>query len=211
VRTIQIASLVVVALALPGCLSLGGEPPEIRRHSIDLPEVAPPPADHVFGPIIVRQFAARGRYEPRVVVRDAPGRLTYLETDRWVEEPSEAVTTVVRESVAASGLFEAVAASTSEMRTDLVLDGALLACDLVPGGATGWSAHLVLRLEVTQRSSGEMVASSVYESRKALPGPSTDGLGAAMGDCVEEIVARAIADWRHHHRAELSDRESPSD
>ena len=82
------AFLALAALALPACLSLGGEgPPKIRRHSIDLPEIIVAAEEPIFGPIIVKEFASRGRYEPRVLVTD--GRLE-VGVDLAVPEPAEA-------------------------------------------------------------------------------------------------------------------------
>jgi ABC-type uncharacterized transport system auxiliary subunit len=194
------AFLALAALALPACLSLGGEgPPKIRRHSIDLPEIIVAAEEPIFGPIIVKEFASRGRYEPRVLVTDGPGQVEYLELDRWVEEPSDAVTTVIRELLASSGKFEAVAASTSEMQTDQVLDGSLIACDVVRDGAGPWRVRFAVRLEATQRSTGEMIVARAYEAERTLPGAGTEGLGAAMGDCVADVVQQALADWTYKH------------
>ncbi len=194
----QIAALLIaVAFATPGCLSLGGgEAPPIRRHSIDLPAVDVVEAETLYEPIVVRQFASRGRYELRVLVQDGPGRVSYLEHDRWVEDPAEALTTVVRETLAASGRFAAVAASTSEMQTDLVLDGALLACDVIRPAGGPWRARMAVRLEVTERSTGRMISAMSLESESDLPGASSEGLGAAIGHCIEDIVARAMALWQ---------------
>ena len=196
-KSLLIAALGGLALSLPGCLSLGGDaPPPIRRHSIDLPAISVETPAPVFSPIIVRGLTARGRYEPRVLVEDGPGRVEYLELDRWVEEPGRAVTTVLRETLATSGRFEAVAASTSEMQTDLVLDGSLLAFDVVRRPGQPWRARLALRLEVTKRSTGEMVATGAYEAERELSGASTDGLGAAMGECLRDITERAMDEWQ---------------
>lgn len=209
-KTTLAALLVTAALAFPGCLGLGGRhAPEIRRHSIDLPEVVGAPGvEPIFGPVIVRQFTARGRYEPRVLVIEGAGRVDYLEFDRWVEDPSQAVTTVVRESMASSGRFAAVAAATSEMRTDLVVDGAVLACDVIRRPGQPWRARLVVRLEATERGSGEMVASDAYAAERDLPGEGVEGLGAAMGECVVEIMERAMQDWEVQHVASAAARDA---
>ena len=196
-RKSQFAALVIAAaLALPGCLGLGGShAPEIRRHSIDLPNFGDSAAEPIFGPVIVRQFTARGRYELRVLATDGAGRVEYLELDRWVEEPSQAITTFMREAMAASGRFAAVAAATSEMRTELVVEGGVLSCDLVREEGRPWRAKLVVRLEATERGSGAMVASNAYSAERDLLGESVDGLGAAMGACATDIIERAMADW----------------
>lgn len=194
------AVLLVTALAVPGCLALGGKgAPPVRRHSIDLPSLGKETVEPIHGPIVVRQFASRGRYELRVLTVDAPGRVSYLELDRWAEDPSEAVTTFVRERMASSGRFAAVAPATSEMETDLVLDGALLAFDLVRPESGPPRARVALRLEVTERSTGTMVHAAAYEAERALPGEGTDGLGSATGACLEEIVEKAMAAWERAH------------
>ena len=53
-----------------------------------------------------------------------------------------------------------------------------------------------LRLEVTDRRTGDMVAAESFDVQHALPGAGTDGLGAAVGRCVDDVVTQALASWR---------------
>ena len=88
------------------------------------------------------------------------------------------------------------------MQTDQVLDGSLIACDVVRGGDGPWRVRFAVRLEATQRSTGEMVVARAYEAERTLPGAGTDGLGAAMGDCVADVVQQALADWTQEHETD---------
>ncbi len=178
------------------CLGLGGEPPVITRHSIDLIQIESVSLDAQFPSLAVRAFEGRQRYEARVLRRDDDGTTTYLEFDRWLEDPQDALTDVVREALAQSRAFTVVGPATSGFDPELMLDGTVLACDLhrVPQGP--WRARLMLRLDVARLESNEMLHAGVYTAERELPGASATGLGRAISECTAEIVAQALADWQ---------------
>jgi ABC-type uncharacterized transport system auxiliary subunit len=200
------ARLAAVVLLVGGCITVGlgskAETPETHRHLLDAAtgvrhQPAPPPAAAgVAKPltIAVRAFSGRSRYDLRVVRRDGPDAMTFLEFERWAEPPTDAITDAVREALAATGAFRFVSRASDGAEVDRWLDGYLLACDLVRTPSGPWKARCAVRLTLTERV-GTSLASSVYESTQPLPGAGTDGLGPAMSAAVGEIVTKALADW----------------
>ncbi len=194
---VRAAFVGMLATLLAGCVHVGPEAdaPAIRRHALDLlppPTVQLPDGVHT---LAVRDFDSRRRYEARVVRRTPEGALTFLENERFVEDPRECVTTVVREALAQSGAFRLVVPASGGFETDLLLDGNVLAFDLVEPKSGPWTAHLALRLTLADAHGG-VLSSAALDAERPLPGPSPEGLGPALGACLREVLDRALAAWR---------------
>ncbi len=190
----RLFGLAVAALAA-GCVNLGdGKHPDIHRHSVDAAVgVAPSKTSTSWG-LAVRAFSARSRYDVRVVRRDGPDELTYLEFDRWAEPPADAATDAVREGLATSGAFHSVSSAGDAIDVDRFLDGYVLAFDLVKTPSGPWKARFDARLTVSAKD-GRLLHTAVYETTHDLPGASPAGLGPAMSAAVGDAVNRALADW----------------
>ncbi len=184
------------ALFTSGCLGLGGEPPVIARHAIDLIHPEPVAVAEQLPSLAVRSFEARQRYEARVLRVELDGTKTYLEFDRWLEDPQDALTDVVREALADSRLFTVVGPATSGFEGDLILDGTVLECDLLRTAEGPWRARLKLRLDVARTESSEMLHAGVYTAEHDLPGASAAGLGRTMSRCAGDVIAEALATWQ---------------
>lgn len=193
----HILSVVVIGAAFltSSCFGLGGSPPVIHRHSIDLIQADEVATEPMYPSLAVRAFESRQRYEARVLRVDADGATTYLEFDRWLEDPQDALTDVVREALSHSGAFDVVAPATSGFSAAYILDGTILRCDVLRPANGPWRAQLSLRLDVARVDRAEMLHAAVYSAERALPGASTDGLGAAMTACAVQVVREALADW----------------
>jgi hypothetical protein len=196
-----LASLALLgALFTSSCLGLGGTPPEITRHSIDLIPIEPVDGPATFPSLAVRAFEGRQRYEPRVLRADSDGTMTYLEFDRWLEDPADALTDVIREALSQSREFAVVGPATSAFKGELMLDGTVLVCDLLRTAEGPWRARLVLRLDAARLEDAEMLHADIYTAEVALPGRSPDGLGHAMSECAHQVVKAALVDWADAHR-----------
>jgi len=194
-RPLLAALAIVASLFTSSCLGLGGEPPVITRHSIDLIPIQPFDGDPLFPSIAVRNFEGRLRYGSRVLRVDGDGTTTYLAFDRWLEDPNEALTDVVREALAQSAQFTVVGPATTAFKPELMLDVTVLSCDLVRTDEGPWRARLVLRLDAARLESAEMLHAAVYKAERDLPGESSEGLGHAMSECVHDVVKAALLDW----------------
>jgi hypothetical protein len=192
---LSVCALVGV-LFTSSCLGIGGEPPNISRHSIDLVRMEPVTETPYFPSLAVRSFEGRQRYESRVLRLDADGTLRYLENERWLEDPRDALTDVVREALAGSQAFDVVGPATSEFQGEYMLDGTVLRCDLIASATGPWRARLVIRLDAAHLKSGEMLHAAVYAAERDLPGRSAAGIGPAITECAGEIVEEALEDWR---------------
>ena len=188
--------VLLVALGTTSCFGLGGSPPEIHRHSIGLFEIEKVCEEPVFPSIAVRNFEGRQRYEARVLVIDeSDGTLSYYENERWLEDPRDALTDVVREGLAISGAFEVVGPVTSGFIADYILDGTVLECDVIKTTSGPWRARLALRLDAARVENSEMLNAAVYRAERDLPAADVHGVGRAMTACAKEITENAGRDW----------------
>ncbi len=191
-RPVLLPALAVSILA--GCLSLGGEPVVIHRHALDpIPAVIPEPLS---GPVLaLRALDALARYEQRVVLRRADGRIVFLETERWVEDPADAVRIALRERLLMSGRFRSVIDAAAAFESDYTVEGTLLVCDLVEGADGSRSARLGFRLLLAETLSGRVVHDGAHIAEVELSGDGNDGLGPAMTEALGEAAAAAVNAW----------------
>ena len=199
----------LLCTSLAGCLSLGGEPTVIRRHAIDAlarPGAALPAAGAVSPAtsLAVRPLAVLPRFERKVVRRDGAGGVEMLETERWVEDPGDAVHVALRERLRTAGPFSSVFDSGAAFRSDWVLEATLLTCCVAPSVAgTGDAAGLVppdvarleLRVLVARDPGGEVVLDRLFRAEEHLA-PDWSDLGPAMSRAVARVaddVATALA------------------
>ncbi len=188
---IALASLLV----LPACIQVGAggdPPPPIRRHALDAGSLESE-ASRALPAVGVHPFHGRERYDLRVVLRGPDGSIEFLEGDRWVEDPRHALTIAVTEMLG-TGAFQSATDAGAGFETELVLEGHVLACDLV-AGPDAWSALLRVRFDLAD-AEGRIVHSGTYDASRALPGASSEGLGAAMSANAAEVVRTALARWR---------------
>ena len=192
-------ALLGLAAALPaaGCIQIAPEQSTaVRRHALDVvPVAAPEGAAGALPTLAVREFTARRRYDARVVRRGTAGELTFLEFDRWVEEPAEAVTTVVREELARSGAFHGVTSAGAAFETALVLEGVLLAFDVIVGADGSETARVEMRLDLAGTTHGDLVHSGRFVAERPVAKVPGGGIGPAMSACVADAVRDALAAW----------------
>jgi ABC-type uncharacterized transport system auxiliary subunit len=185
--------LLALALLLSGCIQIGGDKVrEVRRHALDVASVSTDtPID---ASVRVSLFDARARYDLRVVAADESGTVSFLEFERWAEDPRDGLTDLVRETLAESGAFRSVQRADSGLEADMDLRGFVSACDLIRSGA-GSRARLRLRLTLSDGNTDQVRHSASYQAERPLPGDDATGLGAAMTECVGDVLTRALADW----------------
>lgn len=196
-----VALAVGLVLAAGGCIQIGGDAvPDARRHALDDADAAAvasdAPAADFDATLGVPLFDARARYGMRVVATDDDdgGTVTLLEFERWVEDPRDGLTDVVREALAESGAFRSVQRADSGLGSDLELRGFIKAYDLVRAGG-GSRARLRLRLTLSDRRTDEVLHTAVFQAERPVPGPDTTGLGRAMTECAGDVASQALAAW----------------
>jgi len=190
----------LVALLLGGCISVGiggSEPtPEIRFHVLASPATTARTKELWPISIAVRGLDVRGRYEVRVVESDGADTLRFREFERWADEPDEALTVAVRESLVAQGNFRAVLSAGSGLRADLELSGQVLAFDMVRPAEGPLRARFVARLVLSDGRSGELKRVVSVRGEQPLAGRDAAGLGTAMAAAVDQAVQELLRNWK---------------
>jgi ABC-type uncharacterized transport system auxiliary subunit len=195
------AFLATAALALAGCISVdvGGRKDapvvEDRFHVLDsgAPSAAPGAAD---GPMLaVRPFRAAGRLDKHVLRLAGPGRVAPMDHDWWADEPAEAVTEVVRDTLAGTGRFRAVVDPVASLGAAFWLDGVVQEFAVDAPAAGPARARVRVRFTWTDARSGDVRWTSVHDATEDVPGPGTDGLGPAMSGAVAKAARAALQSW----------------
>lgn len=188
----------ILLSCLCGCINVGLGPseevPEIRFHAVVLPASPDAPSSPRADALAVAPFSAARRYGVRVVARDAPEVIDFLEFERWSDPPDDAVFQAMREALASTGRFGMVSPASSGLRTSLLLEGQILDFDLRRSAAAPWSASLRVRLDLSSRE-GSPLHSGVFHASHPISGPKAEGLGLAMGLCVTDVAGQALAAW----------------
>ena len=213
-RTILRAVALSAALAAAAaCITVdvGGKKGETvpgdRFHVLDAadigarpPAAAAPPAANSRRPVIaLRSFRARDRFDKHVLRRDDAGRVTPLDHDLWADEPSQAVTDACREALAACGAYSAAVDTADAHAADVILEGTVLEFSVAmppaaPEGTGPSKARFRARLTLSDARTGAILVTGSYAGDADLPGPTTDGLGPAMGRAVGQALRSLLAD-----------------
>jgi ABC-type uncharacterized transport system auxiliary subunit len=194
--------LSIVAALLGGCISVGldggDEPTSIRFHTLPLSPQPTPPRGAVTwdGVLCVRGFAARGRYEARVVERAEGDTLRFLEYERWGDEAAESVGIAVRRALEQNGPFRGVVGSTGHLDSQWELRGEVLEYDLVRTTTGPYRARFQASFELSDRRSGALVSARTLMAERDLPGRSAQGLGSAMSAAIADVAIRLATEWR---------------
>lgn len=200
-RPLPASARLLFALLLPllaGCVNVGiggSEPtPDIRFHVLGDPEPVATTRELWPTSIAVRRLRVGGRYEARVVERAGDDTLRFREYERWADEPDEALTAAVIESLVARGNFRAVLSADAGLRSHLELTGDVLAFDLLRSEDGPLRAAFAARFQLADRG-GELLATAHVRGEEPLPGRTAEGLGAAMGKAVDRAVGTLLEQW----------------
>lgn len=185
--------VLIAVLALPGCISLGGTPPESLLTLS--PEVrAPAGAGAAAGPdravIAVLPIDTPAKLDVlRVPVAVSDTELAYLQDAFWVEKPARLFRGLLGETLRARGNALVLDADETVALATVSLRGSLI--DM------GYDAHasaVVVRFDAI-RVDGEGAASTRrFEAREAGIPSDARAVGAALNRAAN-TVAGEVADW----------------
>jgi len=185
-------AVLAVALALSGCLSLGGKVPE-RLISLTADETAPAGAiGHGAvgaGLLVLDPDADRRLDVQRVPVQIDSATVAYLKDAMWVERPARQFRRLLAETIRArSGrlVFEGGDAGAAARET--------LAGRLVEMGYDARSQSVVVKFDALRTDAQGAVTGRRFEAE--VPGVSAkaEAVAPALNRAANE-VARAVAEW----------------
>ncbi|UIP06577.1 ABC-type transport auxiliary lipoprotein family protein [Erythrobacter sp. SDW2] len=181
------------ALALTGCISLGGAepPPTLLTLTAD---AAAPAGSGASGTgkdalTVVEPDAPASIAVTRVPVQVDDANVAYLQDAMWVEKPARLFRRLLSETIAAKTGRIVIDGLDPTIKTDQRLRGRIL-----DFGYDARSASVVVRFEAIRDDAGGLVATRRFESVipgiAAEPAPVGEALNRAAND-----VAGQVADW----------------
>lgn len=179
-------------LALPGCISLGGPPPESLLTLSA--EARAPAGDGASGsgrPVIaVLSIDAPAKLDVlRVPVAVSDTELAYLQEAFWVEKPARLFRRLVGETIRARGAAMVVDGDSTATLASVTVRGTLI--DM---GYEVADAAAVVRFDAVRLDGQGIVTTRRFEARET--GVAADGraVGAALNRAANR-VAGEVADW----------------
>ncbi len=192
-RLFKLALPAALALALAGCISLGGgkAPPTLINLT---PASAAPAGTAASGKageaiVVIDPETDRRLAVQRVAVSLDPANVAYMQDAMWVERPSRLFRGLLAETLRAKGgrlVFEDAEAHASG-RTRL--SGRLL--DI---GYDAASQSVVVRYDAVLEAPGGAITTKRFESRIPNVEPKAKAAAAALNEAAND-VAKQVADW----------------
>ena len=190
-RPILFAPLLL--LALPGCISLGGEPPESL---LTLNPEARAPAGQGIAqggerPVVaVLTFDTPAKLDVlRVPVEVSATELAYLQEAFWVEKPARLFRRLVGETIRSRGAAMVVDGDDTAMLATVTLRGTLI--DM---GYEARTSEAVVRFDAVRVDKDGAVTTRRFEAREGGVTADTRAVGAALNVAANRVAAE-VADW----------------
>lgn len=178
-------------LALPGCISLGGKPPEsLLTLSAEASAPAGPGSGSAQPVIAVLSLDTPAKLDVlRVPVAVSDTELAYLQEAYWVEKPARLFRRLVGETIRARGTAMVIDGDTTATLANVTLRGTLI--DM---GYEAQASAAVVRFDAVRIDGEGKVTTRRFEARETGVAPETRAVGAALNVAANK-VAREVADW----------------
>ena len=185
-------TLAAFTLLLPGCISIGSEPPE---RLLTLTPAATIPAGGaaegaVSSALAVQVPSVTQRLNvPRIPVTTSDSSLAYLAEAFWVEKPAQLFRNVLAETIRAKGNRLVVSGGELEYGAREQLTG-----QLVEFGYDAVTSSVVVRFDAVMELPGATIRTRRFEH--TIPGilPEAQAVGAALNEAAN-VVADDVAEW----------------
>jgi cholesterol transport system auxiliary component len=182
-----------LALALPGCISLGGEPPESLLTLT--PAATAPAGSGITGgaerPVIaLRPFDTPAKLDVlRVPVAVTATELAYIKEAYWVEKPAQLFRRLVGETIRAKGKAMVVDGDLAASLPAVTLQGTLI--DM---GYDAQTAAAVVRFDAVRTNKDGTVSTRRFEARESGVTADARSVGAGLNAAANRVAAE-IAEW----------------
>jgi cholesterol transport system auxiliary component len=182
-----------LALAVTGCISLGGEPPESL---LTLSPAARAPAgpgvaaDASRAVIAVLPFDTPAKLDVlRVPVAVSDTELAYLQEAFWVEKPARLFRQLIGETIRARGTAMVVDGNEVATTATVTLQGTLI--DMGFDAAT---SEAVVRFDAVRTGKDGAVITRRFEARESGVTADARSVGAGLNAAANTIAAE-VAEW----------------
>lgn len=198
IRTAQIAKTAVIgvsALALAGCVSLGGDPPEslltlTPTASPAVGTVARAGSEDTAGAIAVLPLETPAKLDvSRVPVSVSDTELAYLQEAFWVEKPARLFRRLLGETIRAKSPVLVLDNDDTPLLAAQSLRGSLMEM-----GYDAQTSSVVVVFDAVWMGEDGVVVSRRFEARESGVLPEVGSVGPALNRAANQ-VAGEVADW----------------
>ena len=182
-----------LALALSGCISLGGEPPEslLTLSPAARAPAGPGIATDASRPVIaVLPFDTPAKLDVlRVPVAVSDTELAYLQEAFWVEKPARLFRQLIGETIRAKGQAMVIDGNDVATSATVTLQGTLI--DMGFDAAT---SEAVVRFDAVRIGKDGAVITRRFEARTSGVTPDARSVGAGLNAAANRVAAE-VAEW----------------
>jgi ABC-type uncharacterized transport system auxiliary subunit len=183
-------------LAAAAC---GSSPHPTRFYRVEPPDTAG--GSVVEGPrsgarptLVIRRVRVDEAYtDARIAYRRGEYELSYYHYHRWASPVSEQVADALQRGYEGTGRFERVLRD-EDLDQALILETRVERFEEVDVEADRWVGHLVLRLQLEDALTGDVVWSARESERVPMPDQSPSGLAAALSRALQQVVERTAGE-----------------
>ena len=184
--------VLALVLALSGCLSFGGKPPEtlITLTPDETAPAGPMASGTSAGALVILDPEADRRIDvDRVPVQVNASSVAYLKDATWVERPTRQFRRLLAETVRARANRVVIEGSDYEVSGSTMVSGRLIQM-----GYDAGSQKVVVRYDALVEEKGGAVRSRRFEAEVPGIAPDAAAVGPALNQAANE-VAKAAATW----------------
>jgi cholesterol transport system auxiliary component len=182
-----------LALALTGCISLGGEPPEslLTLSPAARAPAGPGVAGGAERPVIaVLPFDTPAKLDVlRVPVAVSDTELAYLQEAFWVEKPARLFRQLIGETIRARGAAMVIDGNDVATNATVTLQGTLI--DMGFDAAT---SEAVVRFDAVRVGKDGAVITRRFEARESGVTADARSVGAGLNAAANKVAAE-VAEW----------------
>jgi cholesterol transport system auxiliary component len=193
IRLRPVLLAIPLALALTGCISLGGEPPEslLTLSPAARAPAGPGIAGGAERPVIaVMPFDTPAKLDVlRVPVAVSDTELAYLLDAYWVEKPARLFRRVVGETIRARGQAMVVDGDDVAGSPTLILQGTLTEM-----GYDAATSEAVVRFDAVRIAKDGAVVTRRFEAREGGVTADARAVGAGLNAAANKVAAE-VAEW----------------
>ncbi len=187
----------MLALLLPGCAALGGDPPPLDTYELAAPVPETAGARRGRTQILIAEPIALKQLDGQdIVVKTSPGSIEFLQGAQWSDRLPKIVQAKLAESFQLSGRFGGVGKPGEGLAIDHQGATEIRAFEIRAG--SGDQAYVELFVKLLNDRNGVVRASRVFSASTPVSGSGNDAFIAALdrafGIAASEIVAWTVSE-----------------
>jgi uncharacterized lipoprotein YmbA len=172
----------------------GGHAPATNYYKLNIPTAPAPGGPPAQAALRVEPFETSDMLrQDKIVYRTSPVDVGFYEYHRWAEHPRNTVTKAVADQLAKRRVFQSVAVSDGQDRSDYVLTGTIDRLQEVDyGGAVRVQVSISVKLQDEARQ--RVIWSGAESSECYVTRSDVSSVVAAMGEASEQSIWRLTND-----------------